>query len=130
MATNTPYDHRRTSWHFRVAGFFWLFVGLIAAVLLTINHWNDLATGDGVRLVSVVLICCLLAFSGYGLSKETIWGKIGCGVLVSVLMLFLSDMALMFAVHKHFAGLLPCAAGLLMGLYTVYLIIFVRKRPE
>jgi hypothetical protein len=114
--------------HFRVAGVFWFFVGLIAAVLLTINHWNDLAFGNGVRLVSVVLICGLLAFSGYGLSKEKIWGKIGCGVLVSCLMLFLVDMALMFSVHKHFVALLPCAVGLLMGLYTMSVIIFVRKQ--
>jgi hypothetical protein len=100
MVTNTSREFRRSSCHFRIVAFFWLFVALIAAVLLTVNHWDDLAAGNAAGTLSEVLICCLLAFSGYGLSREKLSRRVRRVVLALVSM-FLAGLVLILTGCSH-----------------------------
>jgi hypothetical protein len=116
------------SWYFVTAGYFWIFVGLTGGVDLLVSQCRDFMDGRTLLLLLSLTFCCALMLFGYGLSKERLWGKIGCALLVSILTLFFLDMLAMFAFHRNFLGFWISFGGILMGIYTLFLIVFVKRQ--
>lgn len=120
-----------TCWTFRIAGYFWIFVGLAGSVLFLIGHREDLFESDRILYTLLLLIgCCVLVYFGYGLSKAKLWSKISGAVLAPLMALYFLDMAAMCAFNGfngHLIFFWLFLFGVLMSGYTLAVILFVRK---
>jgi hypothetical protein len=119
--------HTRTRWCFRISGYFWILCGLAWSCSVLINWLSGFGGNDLLRLSIGLAAGLCLVFVGYGLSQERRWGKIGGALLSSLMVLVFCDMVLMFAVHRNILGVSVNFAGIVMSIYTLAVIAFVRK---
>ncbi len=114
--TNNP----RINLPYRVMGLFWLLVGLAAGCFIL---WR--ADGYDTRVLLPLGVCSLLIVCGYRLMRERRWARLCCGVIVSLVTLWLLDMIAMLLFHYDFdLPLYLAGAGVLAGGFTLIILVF------